>query len=350
MKKDLYIDNIPVGPSHPVFIIAEAGVNHNGNIDLAKRLVLDAKRAGADCVKFQTFKADRVAVRDAPKADYQLSVTDPNESQLKMLRRLELNEDEFQKLFDLCKEIGIIFMSTPYSTEDVDFLDNLGVAAFKLASIHITEHRFLQYVSQKGKPMIISTGMATLAEIDEAVSAIIETGNKQILLMQCISEYPAPIEDVNLRAMLCMRDIFNISVGYSDHSQSLTPAIVATGLGASVIERHFTIDKGLSGPDHACSSDPKEFSLLIRQIREAEKCLGSGIKGPTENEEKNKVSMRRSIVTKTDIQKGAMLSWANLTLKRPAVGISAANGHLLIGRSASQDISADTIITLDMVQ
>lgn len=331
-------------------IVAEAGVNHNGDIELAQKLVRAAKTCGADCIKFQTFKANRIVTQKAPKAEYQLHTTDPKESQLEMLKKLELTEENYVALKQLCRDENILFLSTPYNIEDVDFLYELGVPAFKVASGQTVEPHFLKHVAKTRKPIFLSTGMCTLAEVDEAVRVIRDAGNNDVVVFQCTTNYPSAIEDCNLRAMVTMGNAFDVLVGYSDHTQSLTSAIVAVSLGACVIERHFTLDKKLPGPDHASSSNPKEFRQLVKLVRETELCLGSSLKYPTEIEQKNAIGMRRSIVAKCFIPAGTIFSWNNLTFKRPAVGLLASYADLLLGEKASRDIAMDTIISLDMVE
>ncbi len=348
MQTAINIGGVSIGHGHPVFVIAEAGVNHNGDFELAKRLIREAKRVGADCVKFQTFKAERVVTDKAPKARYQLTTTDPQESQLEMLRKLELTPEAYRDLIALCQEQDIIFLSTPYNIDDVDFLNELGVPAFKLASIHIAEPYFLQYVARKGKPMTVSTGMATLAEVDEAVRAIRETGNEQFVLLQCTTNYPSRPEDANLRAMQTMRDAFDAPVGYSDHTQSDTACIVAVALGACVIEKHFTLDKSLPGPDQSSSADPAEFERLANKIRQVEVVLGSGKKEPCEIERVNAAGMRRSIVTKCKIPVGQIITEEMLTLKRPASGLKPALLHDIVGRVATRDIEANQMLSWEM--
>lgn len=349
MQKAIEISGISIGPRHAVFVIAEAGVNHNGDVKLARRLVREAKRVGADCVKLQTFKAERVITRDAPKAHYQLKTTDPGESQLDMLRKLELSLDAYQELIDLCDEQGIVFLSTPYNHEDVDFLDELGVPAFKLASIHVVEPSFLQYVARKGKPMVVSTGMATLAEVDEAVRAIRETGNEQFVLLQCTTNYPSRSKDANLRAMQTMRRAFDVLVGYSDHTQTDTACLVSVALGACVIEKHFTLDKTMPGPDHSSSADPEELQRLIENIREAQMVLGSGRKEPCEIEQANTVGMRRSIVARHRIRKGQLIAEEMLILKRPATGLRPSWLPEIVGRIAVEDIEPDQMLSWEVL-
>ena len=349
MVSPIKIEDATIGTGSPVFIIAEAGVNHNGDVALAKRLILAAKNAEATCVKFQTFKAERVVMAEAPKARYQLGTTDPRESQLAMFRKLELEMSFYESLIDLCRQNDIVFMSTPYNNEDVDFLDEIGAPAFKLASIHIVEPTFLQYVAEKGKPMIISTGMATLAEVDEAVRAVRETGNEQFVLLQCTTNYPSRAEDANLRTIQTMANAFEVLVGYSDHTQTDTACIASVALGACVIEKHFTLDKSLPGPDQSTSADPDEFHRLVLKIRETEKVLGSSIKKPTEVEQENMVGMRRSIVAKATISPGQIITPEMLTFKRPATGLRPTLADEIVGQIALYTIPAGEMITWKMI-
>ena len=278
MERSIKVGNKMVGTGHPVCVIAEAGVNHNGDPDLAFKLLESARNAGADCVKFQTFKAESVVSQAAPKAAYQLKTTDPSESQLDMLRRLELEETVYVDLLAQAKEWGIQLLSTPYNIEDVDFLDRLGIPAFKLASMHVAEPYFIDYVARKGKPVFLSTGMATMEEVGRAVSVMENAGNDQLVLLQCTTNYPSAISDTNLRAMVAMGDVFDCLIGYSDHTIGDTACIGAVALGACVIEKHFTLDQNMEGPDHATSVDPEGFSQLIKHINEAQSMLGSGLK------------------------------------------------------------------------
>ena len=346
----IQIGNKTISHSGTIFIIAEAGVNHNGDINLAKKMVREAKACGADCVKFQTFKAERIVTNISPKAAYQLKTTNPAESQLEMLEKLELSQEDYCELVRTCREEDIIFLSTPYNIEDVDFLDDLGVQAFKVASGQAVEPIFLEYMARKNKPVLLSTGMCTLAEVDEAVRTIRDNGNDKLILFQCTTNYPSAIQDTNLRAMITMRNAFDVLVGYSDHTEGLTAAIVAATLGASVIERHFTLDKSLPGPDQSSSSDPLEFTQLVRNIREAEKCLGSAVKTPSSAEVINAAAMRRSIVASQDITAGSVFSLENLTLKRPAAGLMGNQLADILGRKAATDIRAETCIDFGMVQ
>ena len=349
MKEPVIIDNMAIGSGHPVFVIAEAGVNHNGDPALALELMKAACEAGAQCVKFQTFKAEEVASKAAPKADYQLKTTSPEESQLDMLRRLELTPDAYGELMAYASDHNMVMLSTPYNFDDVDFLDDIGVPAFKMASLHIAEPYFLAYTARKGKPMIVSTGMATLEEVGVAVEAIRSTGNEQFVLLQCTTNYPSRIEDTNLNAMLTMRDAFDVHVGYSDHTTSDTACIGAVALGACLIEKHFTLDVGMEGPDHACSTDPAAFKRLTKSLREAELMLGSGKKVPCEAEKKNTPGMRRSIFARHPIKKGEIITLEKLSFKRPATGLAPVFLDRLVGRVAKIDIDRDQQLRLEAV-
>lgn len=335
-----------IGNESPCFIIAEAGVNHNGDLNLAKKLVISAKEVGADCVKFQTFKADKLASVHAPKANYQLKTTDPKESQVDMLKKLELPFDAYSELIDLCKKIDIIFMSTPYNEEDVLLLESLGVDAFKLASISMVEPSFLEYVARRKKPIILSTGMATLGEVESGVNVISATGNNQLILLQCTTNYPTELQEVNLRAMNTIKNATNCLVGFSDHTQSNLSSIAAVAIGATVVEKHFTLDKSLPGPDQSSSYDPIEFRSLVCQIRDVEKLLGVKEKTPSLSEMKNIAGMRRSVVAKMDIPAGTKIDGAMLSLMRPATYTLAKDIDLLIGKIAKKDLKMGEFIKI----
>jgi N,N'-diacetyllegionaminate synthase len=331
-----------------IYVIAEAGVNHNGDLGLAFRLVDAARNAGADCVKFQTFKAREVVTATAPKASYQLKVTDRSESQIEMLKNLELSHEAHHELLRYCRQLGIDFLSTPYSLQDIAFLEGLGVSAYKIASGQIVEPEFLRALARTGKPLYLSTGMATLAEVDEAVRLIREAGNNQLVLLQCTTNYPSRPEDANLRSLATMAAAFGTVMGYSDHTQSDTACLVSVGLGVRVIEKHLTLDKGMPGPDHSCSAEPEEFARLVRLVREAELTLGTGCKEPCAAERDNARGMRRSLVALRDIKAGELFSPELLTCKRPGTGIRPALLEELVGCRASRDIAQDTLISWDM--
>ncbi len=346
---DITISNRLVGDGHEVFIIAEAGVNHDGSLDKALALVDAAWDVGADCVKFQTFKAERVATDKAVKARYQRELTDPAESQVEMLRRLELSDDDLKSVIDHCRAKGILFLSTPYNREDVDLLDRLGVAAYKLASISIAEPLFLSYVAKKGKPLILSAGLATLAEIDTGLRAIRETGNQDIALLQCTTNYPADPAEANLTTIPAMKKSFGVITGYSDHTKSESCCIAATALGATIIERHITLDRSAEGPDHAASSDPAQFKALVASIRETEAALGNGYKAPTASEQTNLREMRRSVVLRTDMKKGDRLSLDDFDFRRPGSGIRPDQVDLLAGVQLTCDVTAGVLLDWSMI-
>ena len=348
-SKRITMHNKKIGHGHPAIIIAEAGVNHNGDFDMAKRMVYEAKACGADCIKFQTFKAERLVTELSPKAPYQLETTSADETQLEMLKKLELSEDEQKYLMKLCSDVGIIFLSTPCNIEDVDFLNSLDVAAFKIASAFAVEPYFLRHIAKRMKPILLSTGMCTLAEVDEAIRIIRGEGNEEIILMQCTTNYPSAIEDANLLAMQTLSSSFDVLVGYSDHTSGLVASTVAVSLGACVIEKHFTLDKNLSGPDHLASADPEEFAQLVKSIRSAETCLGNRVKFPTAVEVKNTEYMRRSIVAKKVIYRGEIFTLDNLTVKRPGIGLPPKLLEFIIGRKAAHDIAPETMIDFGMI-
>lgn len=346
---NITIHNHPIGAGSPVFIIAEVGVNHNGSKDLALEMVRAAKEAGADCVKLQTFKAERVVTQSAPKAKYQLFTTSRSETQFEMLKKLELSTDSYGEIRDLSGTLGIVFTSTPYSTEDTDFLEELGVPAFKIASGQVVEHTFLEHVAKKGKPVILSTGMATLSEVDEAVRVIKGTGNHQLILLQCTTNYPAQLETVNLLAMQTMKSAFGFPVGFSDHTETPLAAIAAVALGASVIEKHFTLDRTMPGPDQVASADPKQFREYVQSIRKTELALGSPIKEPNPIELENAIGMRRSIVAKRRIEAGEKISEDLVTFKRPGTGISPSKLDSIIGWKARAPIALDELISWEKI-
>ena len=283
--KPMLIANKLIGRDQPCFIIAEAGVNHNGDINLAKQLINAAVEAGADAVKFQTFHADNVVTRDAEKAEYQKSTTSSDESQYDMIKKLELPDDAFRELSDYANDKGIIFLSTPFDEESVDLLDDIGVPAFKIPSGEITNFPLLKKIAEKHRPIILSTGMATLGEVEEAFLYLKEMGSKDVILLHCTTSYPAPFDSVNLRAMDTLQCAFKVPVGYSDHTEGLTIPIAAVAMGARVIEKHFTIDRTLQGPDHQASIEPHELMAMVKGIRDVERALGDGMKKPTPEEE-----------------------------------------------------------------
>ena len=338
-----------VGSEHPCFVIAEAGVNHNGSIKMALQMVDVAVHSGADAIKFQTFKSDRLVTRDAPKAEYQTKTTDVGESQLDMLSRLELTSRDHHALMTHCQKKDIIFMSTPFDEESADMLIGLDVPVLKIPSGEITNLPYIEHVASAKRPLIVSTGMSYLSEVEAAVKAIRDVGNEAFVLLHCTSNYPADVSDVNLRAMHTMAVEFGKPVGYSDHTMGIEVALAAVSLGACVIEKHFTLDRSLLGPDHKMSLEPAELSCFISGIRTVEVALGDGRKEPVEREAEIAAVVRKSIVASRDIQIGSVLSEDMLAFKRPGTGLKPDMQTLLIGRTTCTSITAGTIIMLDMV-
>ena len=327
------------------FVIAEAGVNHNGSIDIARRLVEEAGRAGADCVKFQSFSADRLVSRRAGKAPYQLRSAADAETQYDMLKALELSEDDHRALMDICRDNGVQFLSSPFDEQSADMLDRLGVPAFKVPSGELTNHGFLRYLAAKGRPMILSTGMSTLAEVADAVDAIMSTGARELSLLHCVSEYPAPFAEINLRAMRTMADAFGLPVGYSDHAPGIEVAVAAVALGARIIEKHMTLARDMEGPDHAASLEPGDLAEMVRAIRNVEAALGAGIKAPAPCEASNIGVARKSLVAERDIAAGERLGPGNVAVKRPGHGIQPADLEKVMGLTVTADIRAGSFIT-----
>jgi N,N'-diacetyllegionaminate synthase len=327
-------------------IIAEAGVNHNGDIHLAKRLIDAAAEAGADLVKFQTFKASRQVTRTAKKADYQTQTTDSAESQHDMLRRLELTEVIHHELIAHCAKRNIGFFSTGFDIESVDLLVKLGQDHFKIPSGEITNLPYLRHIGQLGKVVILSTGMATLGDIEAAIDVLEQSGTPRakLTLLHCTTEYPTPMNEVNLRAMQSIQAAFGVAVGYSDHTQGIEVSIAAVAMGASVIEKHFTLDRTLPGPDHQASLEPAELTAMVAAIRNIETALGDGIKRLTPSEARNKSVVRKSLVASREIKAGEVFSAENLTTKRPGSGISAMRWDEFLGKHAQRDFAADQLI------
>lgn len=331
-----------------VLIIAEAGVNHNGCIELARSLVDVAADAGADVVKFQTFSADRLATQHAPKADYQLVSAKYEQSQFEMLRQLELSPKMHNELLAYCKTQGVCFLSTGFDIQSLDYLASLDIETFKIPSGEITNLPYLRHVGKFGKRVIISTGMATLGEIEAALNVLERAGTPRykIIVLHCTSAYPASIQDVNLRAMQTIRDAFGVQVGYSDHTLGIEVPIAAVALGATVIEKHVTLDRTMPGPDHKASLEPSEFSAMVQAIRNIENALGDGIKRPVDAEVKNSDVVRKSLVASSSIRAGEIFSADNVCPKRPGVGLSPMLWDMVIGRVAKRDYSIDELIEL----
>ena len=329
-------------------IIAEAGVNHNGDMQLARQLIEAAADAGADVVKFQTFKADKLATTKAGKASYQQQATENAENQQEMLQRLELDPDQHQQLISHCHNSGIEFLSTAFDDPSIDLLNTLNLKRLKIPSGEITNLPYLRRIGELGKPLILSTGMANLGEIEAAISVLETAGTKraQITVLHCTTEYPAPMAEVNLRAMPTIGQAFGVAVGYSDHTAGIEVPIGAVALGATVIEKHITLDQNLPGPDHKASLEPKEFAAMVRAIRNIEQALGNGIKRPTASEAANLPIVRKSLVASRAISIGELFTAINITAKRPGTGISPMRWDELSGHPSPRDFAPDELIEL----
>jgi len=329
-----------------IIIIAEAGVNHNGSIELAKKLIDVAVEAGVDFVKFQTFKAEKLVTRTADKAEYQKEITDTDESQFEMIKELELDRKTHEELIDYCKIKDIKFLSTAFDHDSIDLLGKLNIPLFKIPSGEITNLPYLRHIGGMGKKIIMSTGMSTLNEVHNALNILIESGTEkeQITILHCNTEYPTPMEDVNLKAMITIRDELGVSVGYSDHTLGIEVPIAAVAVGATIIEKHFTLDRTLPGPDHAASLEPNELKDMVNAIRNIEKAMGNGIKKPSPSEIKNMPITRKSIVAKKIIIKGEKFTEENLTVKRPGTGISPMDWENVVGSLANRAYEMDDLI------
>ena len=329
-----------------VLIIAEAGVNHNGDITTAKKMVDVAKDAGVDYIKFQTFVPEKLVSRYAEKAEYQKKNTDAAESQLDMLRKLSLSENEFVSLKAYCDDVGIGFISTPFDLESIEFLEKLDMDFWKIPSGEITNLPYLEKIAKTGRKVILSTGMSDIQEIKEAVNVLEANGTTEIVLLHCNTQYPTPYEDVNLSAMNTTSKETGKVVGYSDHTKGIEVPIAAVAMGAAVIEKHFTLDKTMDGPDHKASLEPNELTQMVSAIRHIEKAVGTGTKKPTASEMGNKAIARKSIVAACKITKGEIFSEKNITTKRPGNGISPMKWHEVIGKNAPRDFDEDELIEL----
>lgn len=327
-----------------VFIVAEAGVNHNGRLDTAKKMIQAASSAGADAVKFQAFRAHDLAGRHARKLSYQEKNTSVGKSQYEMLKKLEFSEKEFRSLSDYAKKKNIIFLSSVFDRYSADLMDKIGVAAFKIASGEINNLPLLDYVAAKRRPVILSSGMSDMKEISAALCCLRGRGLKGIILLHCVTDYPAKAEELNLRAMQSLRHKFKLPVGFSDHSAGITADIAAVALGACMIEKHFTLDRRLHGPDQRSSLEPPELKEMVETIRRTEKMLGNGVKQPTAGEKRNRSSIRRSIVAQADIPKGARITDEMVGIKRPEGGIEPKFLHRVIGKMAARRICRDSFI------
>lgn len=325
-------------------VIAEAGVNHNGDIELATRLVDAAYDAGADYIKFQTFKADNLVTAKARKADYQEKQTGAEESQYSMLKKLELSYRDFMVLNDYCRVKGISFLSTPFDEESIGFLHELGMQVWKIPSGEVTNYPYLVKIAETHKPIIMSTGMCTLEDVETAIRVLSLNGCGPITLLHCTTEYPAPYAEVNLRAMETLRSTFNLPVGYSDHTQGIVIPIAAVAMGAIVLEKHFTLDRTMEGPDHKASLEPAELKAMIEAIRCVEVALGDGVKNPTDSELRNMVIARKSIVAMKPIGDGERFTSENITAKRPGSGISPMRWNEVLGQFAKRSFEEDELI------
>ncbi len=328
------------------YVIAEAGVNHNGDINLALKLIDAAVGAGVDCIKFQTFKAENLVSSKAQKAEYQKKTTGSSESQLDMIKKLELSYNDFSLIHNYCKQKNIDFASTPFDMESIEYLKTIDMPFWKISSGEITNLPYLVEIAKTKQPIIMSTGMCELWEIDEAMQVLKENGSSDIVLLHCNTEYPTPFEDVNLLAMNVLKERYDVKVGYSDHTVGIEIPIAAVALGATIIEKHFTLDKTMEGPDHKASLEPQELKAMVDAIRNVEICRGSGIKQPSKSEIKNMNIARKSIVASARIKKGEVFTEKNITVKRPGNGISPMKWNSVIGRVASKDFFEDELIEL----
>jgi N-acetylneuraminate synthase len=349
MDRHVMIGSRRVGPGEPCFVIAEAGVNHNGDLTTALRLVDVAAEIGADAVKFQTFKADKLVTAEAPQAAYQRQNMGRTQSQLEMLRRLELSTDAHVALVERCRRRGITFLSTPFDESSADLLDTLGVPAFKIPSGEVTNLPLLAHIARFGKAMIVSTGMCRLSEVEAAVAAIEETGLRDMVLLHCVSNYPAAPSDVNLRAMHTMQAAFNYPVGYSDHTLGEEVGLASVALGACMVEKHFTLDCNMPGPDHRASLEPDELEKFIRGLRNVEAALGNGRKVPAASELDTAAVARKSLVAACDIAEGDEITENVIAIRRPGTGLPPAMRNHLLHRTARRAIPAGTLISLEMV-
>ncbi|MGA1823492.1 MAG: N-acetylneuraminate synthase [bacterium] len=331
-----------------VFIIAEAGVNHNGNLETAKAMIDAAVRSGADAIKFQTFTAEKVMSRFAPKAEYQKNTTASDESQLEMVKKLELTIDAHKELIAYCGQKDIHFLSTPFDLDSIDMLNDLNLTIFKVPSGEITNLPYLRKVGRLQKHILLSTGISEMSEIKNALEVLVDNGTSfdDITVLHCNTEYPTPVKDVNLLAMITIRDTFKVKVGYSDHTKGIEVPIAAAALGATVIEKHFTLDRAMPGPDHKASLEPEELTAMVSAIRNIEQALGSGIKKPSPSELKNRDIVRKSIVAARDIEQGEPFSEDNITVKRPGNGISPMEWDKVVGKVAGKNFIQDELISI----
>ncbi len=350
MIQPVKIGNHLVGPGQPCFIIAEAGVNHNGDINLAHQLIEASMKAGADAIKFQSFITEELITPDAPKADYQVKTTGKSDSQYEMLKSLELSIEQQVELKERCTDTGITYLCTPYENTSVDVLDGMNIAAFKIASTDTTNTPFLHYVASKGRPILISTGMSSLGEVEYALEALYAGGlKKDIVILHCTSEYPSPVNEANLRAIQTMQQAFCLPIGFSDHTSGIGVGAWAVAIGACVLEKHFTLDRNMVGPDHQASLDPNELAALVKTVRDVEAALGNGIKRPMPSELPNKSRMQKSLVAQRNICAGDVIASDDLACKRPGIGLNPLWYDRVVGKRAAIDIPLNGILTLASV-
>ena len=329
-----------------VYIIAEAGVNHNGDLKIAKEMVLAAKRAGADAIKFQTFVTENLVTRNARTAEYQKQNTGKQETQYEMLKKLELSYEDYRELKEVCSETGIEFLSTPFDIESIKILEKLDIDKFKVPSGEITNYPYLVQIARTGKPVIMSSGMCTWTEIADAVQVLRAHGTTELSLLHCTTEYPAPYDEINLKVINAMQEKFGVTVGYSDHTQGIEIAVAAVAMGAEIIEKHFTLSRDMEGPDHKASLEPEELKAMVQAIRNVEKAIGNSQKRPSQSEIENMKIVRKSIVAKREIKAGELFSEKNLTTKRPGTGISPMMWETVIGHTAVRNFEKDECIEL----
>lgn len=345
----LHFGNRLIGQGHPCFVIAEAGVNHNGRLDLARKLIDAAVDAGADAVKFQTFRSSELVTVSAPKAAYQLRNTAGDESQQTMLRRLELGADAHRELMSYAAERKVMFLSTPFDEPSADLLEALNVPAFKISSGEVTNLPFLEYLGRKRRPLLLSTGMSTLAEVEAAVAAVrVADASSPLALLHCVSNYPASPEAANLRAMDTMRTAFGLTVGYSDHTLGVEVALAAVALGANILEKHLTLDRSLPGPDHAASLEPGDFQVLMHGVRAVESALGHGRKEPAPEEADTARVARKSLVAARDLRAGETLTMEAIAIRRPGTGLPPSQRGVLMGRRLKVPVAAGTLFAPEM--
>lgn len=343
------IGNRKIGDGQPCFIIAEAGVNHNGDLERAKKMIDVAAEARVDAVKFQAFTAEGLVTRTAPKAKYQSDNTgNAAESQFEMLKRLELTAEQHRLLKRYCEEKGLLYLVSPFDEASSDLLEELGVALYKIPSGEITHPVFLQHVARKKKPMIVSTGMSTLEEVHQAVRDITETGNRNLILLHCVSSYPTDPKEVNLRAMQTMQKHFDFPIGFSDHTLGWEIPLAAVALGACVVEKHFTLDRGLPGPDHAASMEPQELHAMVAAIRKVEAAFGSPEKRPADCEADTSAVARKSLVAAKNIPRGSVIEREWIAVKRPGTGLAPKLLPEIVGLKAKRDIPEGTVLALEM--